>query len=88
MLRVEGWNLWNDHVLGWWKHRDDPNVLFLKYEDLHKVMLQFPLQTAELWPVTAGVDVRPEGMPDIYFLSHTRHIYVLLHLFQFFHESL
>ena len=50
-------------------------------------MLQFPLQTAELWPVTAGVDVRPEGMPD-FFLSHTRHIYVLLHLFQFFHESL
>ena len=87
-MRVEGSNLWNDHVLGWWKHRDDPNVLFLKYEDFHKVMLQFPLQTAELWPVTAGVDVRPEGMPDIYFLSHTRHIYVLLHLFQFFHESL
>ncbi|XP_073233452.1 sulfotransferase 1B1-like [Porites lutea] len=27
---------WNDHVLNWWKHKDDPNVLFLKYEDLHK----------------------------------------------------
>ena len=52
-LRVVGWNLWNDNVLGWWKHKDDPNVLFLKYEDLHKVMLQFPLQTAELWLVTA-----------------------------------
>jgi len=67
----------------------------VKYEDLHKVMLQFPLQTADLWLVTAGVDVRPEGMPDIrsrpadiYFLSHTRHIYVLLHLFQVFDESL
>ncbi|CAH3031898.1 unnamed protein product [Pocillopora meandrina] len=31
-----GWNKWNDHVLGWWKHKDDPNVLFLKYEDLKK----------------------------------------------------
>ena len=30
-------NVWNDHVLGWWKHKDDPNVLFLKYEDLQKV---------------------------------------------------
>ena len=51
-------------------------------------MLQFPLQTAELWPVTAGVDVSPEGMPDIYFLSHTRHIYLLLLLFPVFDESL
>ena len=32
-----GWNFWNDHVLGWWEHKDDPNVFFLKYEDLQKV---------------------------------------------------
>ena len=25
---------WSDHVLGWQRHRDDPNVLFLKYKDL------------------------------------------------------
>ena len=25
-----------EHVLGWWKHRDDPNVLFIKYEDMKK----------------------------------------------------
>ena len=25
-----------DHVLGWWEHRDDDNVLFLKYEDMKK----------------------------------------------------
>ena len=25
-----------DHVLGWWEHRNDRNVLFLKYEDMHK----------------------------------------------------
>ena len=29
---------WFDHVLGYWEHRNDDNVLFLKYEDLHKVM--------------------------------------------------
>ncbi|KAJ7351135.1 hypothetical protein OS493_036337 [Desmophyllum pertusum] len=34
-----GWGQWNDHVLGWWKHKDDSNVLFLKYEDLHKDLL-------------------------------------------------
>ena len=27
---------WLNHVLGWWAHRDEPNVLFLKYEDLKK----------------------------------------------------
>lgn len=25
------------HVLNFWKRRDDPNILFLKYEDLKKV---------------------------------------------------
>ena len=37
MLHTVSRNLWTDHVLGWWNHKDDPNVLFLKYEDLQKV---------------------------------------------------
>ena len=32
------YGLWNKHVLEWWKHKDDSNVLFLKYEDLKKVI--------------------------------------------------
>ena len=27
---------WLNHVIGWWKHRDESNILFLKYEDLKK----------------------------------------------------
>ncbi|KAI9368923.1 P-loop containing nucleoside triphosphate hydrolase protein [Aspergillus egyptiacus] len=27
---------WFEHVLSWWAHREDPNVLFLRYEDLKK----------------------------------------------------
>ena len=25
---------WFDHVLGWWKHKYAPNILFIKYEDI------------------------------------------------------
>ena len=32
------YGLWHKHVLEWWKHEDDSNVLFLKYEDLKKVI--------------------------------------------------
>ena len=28
------WGSWFYHVSHWWRHRNDPNVLFLKYEDL------------------------------------------------------
>jgi len=31
--RVEAGS-WFEHVKGWWAHRHDPNVLFLRYEDL------------------------------------------------------
>ncbi|XP_070561101.1 sulfotransferase 1B1-like [Ptychodera flava] len=27
---------WFDHVLGWWKHKDESNILYLKYEDMKK----------------------------------------------------
>ena len=29
-----GFGSWFEHVQGWWRHRNDPNVLFLRYEDL------------------------------------------------------
>lgn len=30
------YGMWFDHVLGWWKHKDDPNILILKYEEMKK----------------------------------------------------
>lgn len=27
---------WMNHVLGWWKHRSEPNILFIKYEDMKR----------------------------------------------------
>lgn len=36
-LFVVCYGSWFDHVLSWWKHKDDPNVLLLKYEDMKKV---------------------------------------------------
>ena len=33
---LEFGNYLSDHLLSWWPHRDDDNVLFLKYEDMKK----------------------------------------------------
>ena len=41
MFSTATWSQWNNHVLGWWQHRNDPNILFLKYEDLQKVETVF-----------------------------------------------
>lgn len=34
---------WFDHVLSWWRHKDDENVLFLKYEEMKKVRVTRPM---------------------------------------------
>ncbi|PFX32071.1 Amine sulfotransferase [Stylophora pistillata] len=34
--RLAYWGSWAEHVLEWWKHKDDENVLFLKYEDMKR----------------------------------------------------
>ena len=28
------WGTWFDHVLGWWKHNDMSNILYIMYEDM------------------------------------------------------
>jgi hypothetical protein len=48
---------WFDHVLSWWKHSDNGNILFLKYEDL---MNNFETQLEKIarflhCPLTADV---------------------------------
>lgn len=32
-----GYGSWFEHVQEFWEHRMDANVLFLKYEDMHRV---------------------------------------------------
>ena len=52
---------WFDHVLEWWKHRDDPNVLFFKYEDIHKDHPGAVRAMAEF----IGVDLKPDVVDKI-----------------------
>jgi hypothetical protein len=56
-----GCGSWFEHVKGWWRHRNDPNVLFLRYEDL--------LGDLEgcLRRIIAfrGLDIPPERFPAI-----------------------
>ena len=32
---------WFEYEKAWWEHRNDPNVLLLKYEDMHTVSKQY-----------------------------------------------
>ncbi|GFR29956.1 sulfotransferase 1C2 [Trichonephila clavata] len=42
-----GWGDFFDHVLSWYPHRNDPNILFLTYEDMKKNTRKVLLQIAE-----------------------------------------
>jgi hypothetical protein len=52
---------WFEHVKGWWRHRHDPKVLFLLYEDLLGDL------DGSLRRIIAfcGLDIPPERFPTI-----------------------
>jgi hypothetical protein len=52
---------WFQHVKGWWRHRNDPNVLFLRYEDLLGD-LEGCLRRVGAF---CGLDISPERFPTI-----------------------
>jgi hypothetical protein len=52
---------WLRHVEGWWAHRDDPNVLFLHYEDLAHDLAGSLHRIANF----CGLDVDPERFGGI-----------------------
>jgi hypothetical protein len=52
---------WFEHVQGWWRHRHDPNVLFLRYEDLLE-HLEVCLRRIIAF---CRFEIAPERMPTI-----------------------
>ena len=52
---------WFEHVLEWWKHKDDPNVLFLKYEYMKKDHPGAVRAIAEF----IGCDLKPDVIDKI-----------------------
>lgn len=46
-----------DHVLGWWAHRDDTNVLFMKYEDMKRDLFGNVKKIAEFIQCDVSQDV-------------------------------
>src|SRR5262249_14964710 len=52
---------WFAHVKGWWRHRHDPNVLFLRYEDL----LGDLEGSVRKIIAFCGFDIAPERLPTI-----------------------
>jgi uncharacterized protein (DUF362 family) len=52
---------WFEHVKGWWRHRHDPNVLFLRYEDLVGDLEGSVRRIIAF----CGFDIAPERFPTI-----------------------
>ncbi len=52
---------WFDHVLIWWKHKDDGNTLFLKYEDMKRDLRSAVMATAAF----IGRDVSSDTVDEI-----------------------
>jgi methylamine dehydrogenase accessory protein MauD len=52
---------WFRHVRGWWQHRDDPNVLFLRYQELIDNLPGCMRRIAAF----CGLEIAPERWADI-----------------------
>ena len=50
-----------DHVLSWWEHREDKNVLFLKYEDMKKDLVDSVTKIASF----IGADISSDVITNI-----------------------
>ena len=57
---AEGGN-WFDHVLSFWAHKDDDNILFLKYEDMKKDLPTAVTAVAKF----LGIDLLQDVIEDI-----------------------
>ena len=61
---------WFDHVLSFWAHKDDGNILFLKYEDMKK---DLPIAVAAVAKFM-GYDLTQEVIEDIAMQSDFKHM--------------
>lgn len=60
-----GWGSWFDHVREWWKHKDSPNLLFIKYEEMIKCPRECVRKIADF----IGVEMTETLMDDVIQLS-------------------
>ena len=56
-----GWASWFDYVMEWWEHKDSPNFLFIKYEDM-KTCLSDSVHTVADF---IGVEVTEKLIEDV-----------------------
>lgn len=56
-----GYGSWFTHVRDWWQHRNDPNVLFLTYEEMIEDL------EAAIKKICAfcNIEIKPEALPGI-----------------------
>jgi hypothetical protein len=81
---MRGWVVygsWFQHVRGWWRHRNRPNVLFLRYEDMMDDLEGAIRKIADF----CGLQVPPDQMPRI--LERCSFAYMKQHELLFDHAT-
>ena len=63
---------WLNHILGWYEHRDSPNILFVKYEDMVKEQHKSVWAIAEFLGIE---DVTEELVERVILQGHAQEIY-------------
>lgn len=54
-----------DHFLGWWAHRNDPNILWLHYEDLKEDFPGCVLRIARFMDIDLSDDLMSQVMTKV-----------------------
>lgn len=60
LVSTVGYGSWFEHVQEFWEHHMDSNVLFLKYEDMHRVSAWGGAPVGGAWGGASGAC--PEGV--------------------------
>lgn len=77
---------WFGHVLSWWDHKDSKNVLFLKYEDLKRSLVDEVVKISRFLGRPINDNVVKKIVEEVSFKNMKRNRFSNMHEIKEFHE--